>query len=749
MKQIISTLMALMLMAGLKAQHCATASNSIAPLPAIGAMHFTPDYNHLPCIDSSFAVHDTIYFENYTTLTSGGTSVVINNLTIDSINHLPSGLCWTTNKVSNSFAAGETGVIYISGYTWDYPGQYKLRFIGNLNAGAGGVITFNHADLGTLFGSSFDYYLRIKRPTDTCRAVDTTGINVNYHAAITPGGTSAICYGGSVTLSVNTCSGCSYLWSNGSTSATQSINTAGVYTVTVSNGTHTYTAGPVTTFLDSPLVSSFTLAPDTSQVNTWVVTDHSTGTGITNIAWNWGDGSGYNDSTNIHTYTRQGIYRVCEQITDAAGCRAYSCDSLGQVNIPLPQHPSVQISHVLCNYDTILLTTNACTGCTYLWSNGDNQQSTYVSNTGVYTVTISQGGSSVVATSAAVVRDILANPTFTMTQDTNMSNLFHFVNTTGYVGSIHYLVWQWGDGGYSYDSVGMESHLYTTAGSGTNYTVCLELTDSLGCRTQTCTSTGTITVQLPAVPGIHFYNSTVLCNGHTDYIYADACTYCTYLWSTGDTSRYLRVNGAGPYTVTVTQSGHSAVSLPFTMPVDTVTARFSLVQDSTTAHHWFVVNDCRGNHALSYIWIWGDGTGDSSSSPSHTYANPGYYYICVQVNDGLGCWAQYCDSSTYLYKSESMIGVQVVRSSASGIKDIAGDISLSVYPSPASSSLTIERSSATEQTAAIYDALGRNLRTLMLNAKNTTLDVSDIPDGVYTLSLLKGGSGAVRFVIAR
>ena len=74
---------------------------------------------------------------------------------------------------------------------------------------------------------------------------------------------------------------------------------------------------------------------------------------------------------------------------------------------------------------------------------------------------------------------------------------------------------------------------------------------------------------------------------------------------------------------------------------------------------------------------------------------------------------------------------------------------MTIYPSPASSVLTIERSSATEQTAAIYDALGRNLRTLMLNAKNTTLDVSDIPDGVYTLSLLKGGSGAVRFVIAR
>ncbi len=75
----------------------------------------------------------------------------------------------------------------------------------------------------------------------------TTNINVIWTAptaTITPSGSLSLCPGGNVTLTAN--QGQSYQWSNGATSQSITVSSAGTYTVTVNNGPNcSATSSPV------------------------------------------------------------------------------------------------------------------------------------------------------------------------------------------------------------------------------------------------------------------------------------------------------------------------------------------------------------------------------------------------------------------------------------------------------------------------------------------------------------------------
>ncbi|WP_457833095.1 hypothetical protein, partial [Staphylococcus aureus] len=84
-------------------------------------------------------------------------------LQIDSIQNLPAGLCWETNKADNKFNGGETGVIYVSGTaTSANPGQYKLRII--IDIRINNLITLPKQDAEQLTASqgsgALRYYVR-------------------------------------------------------------------------------------------------------------------------------------------------------------------------------------------------------------------------------------------------------------------------------------------------------------------------------------------------------------------------------------------------------------------------------------------------------------------------------------------------------------------------------------------------------------------------------------------------------------
>jgi hypothetical protein len=307
-------------------------------------------------------------------------------------------------------------------------------------------------------------------------------------------------------------------------------------------------------------------------------------------------------------------------------------------------------------------------------------------------------------------------------------------------------MWTWGDGYYSYDTVGGSVHSYNNGGS---YPVCLTEYDTAGCQITSCDSSHHIVIPLPSVATIT-PSSNAICNGSAVTLTASFCDSCNYLWSNGATGNPIQTSVAGTYTVTISNNSGSVTSSPLSITTTNISAGFALVPDTTTPHHWFVVNNCTGSN-LQYQWYWGDNTpSDNTANPLHNYAAAGYYDICVYVTDALAnCYASFCDSSTYLYRGQAMISMQVIPGTASGINDISANAAIRVYPNPSTGTLSIETAQSSTQTATIYDALGRALRDINITSPKTTVDLNGLSDGIYTLSLKNSRSSSIKFVISR
>lgn len=91
---------------------------------------------------------------------------------------------------------------------------------------------------------------------------------------------------------------------------------------------------------------------------------------------------------------------------------------------------------------------------------------------------------------------------FALYPDINLLHTYNIINMAYGTGELSYL-WNWGDGGV--DTVAYPSHTYSSAGL---YTICLTITDSVGCSNYYCSNfslqrtTNTI-IQVNVVPGVN------------------------------------------------------------------------------------------------------------------------------------------------------------------------------------------------------------------------------------------------------
>ena len=140
---------------------------------------FTPPSDSLSCMVRDQQVSDTLYFTIFNRLSG----FVLDSVTIDSINNLPTGVCWATNSATNTFGAGQNGVLYLSGQPQARSGQYKLQVYINATTS---VFPIPVANLETATG--IRYYVRLICPGDACPPIDTTGgrdsLFIPYNTAV-------------------------------------------------------------------------------------------------------------------------------------------------------------------------------------------------------------------------------------------------------------------------------------------------------------------------------------------------------------------------------------------------------------------------------------------------------------------------------------------------------------------------------------------------------------------------------------
>ncbi len=133
------------------------------------------------------------------------------------------------------------------------------------------------------------------------------------------------------------------------------------------------------------------------------------------------------------------------------------------------------------------------------------------------------------------------------------------------------------------------------------------------------------------------------------------------------------------------------------------------------------------------VWYWHDTLGTTYSAfPTTTicFDSIGSYYICLGVIDANGC------------DDDTCMAINVV--APSGINNLLLNKSLSIYPNPTTSTLTIQNASGLYH---LSDITGKTLLSGLASGETFTLDISALSSGVYFLTLSEGGQQVVRKVI--
>ncbi|MBS1625651.1 MAG: PKD domain-containing protein [Bacteroidetes bacterium] len=728
---------------------CNSGTNSISPV--VGSIPgLAPPDSLLPCMSAGTRYYDTIYFKNFANFSVA----TITSLKFDSI-YLPAGLCWSTNKVNNTFATGEDGVILISGTATVAPGTYKLRIIADVNTSIG---NFSAVDMEAL--AHLRYHLRVSCSNNNCPAVDptdsvsvysadTSACNTALLASIYASGPTTLCIGDSVTLSANYGSGYTYLWSTGATTRSITTGTAGSYSVTVSYGGNSVASSPVVVTSSSTCPINATISP-AGPVNlcngasqTFVAPYHA---GYTYL---WSNGQ----TTQSITVSTAAVYSVTvsdgsNTASDAVTVTSNNCGNIDYSNLSYFINCNAATNLITSHVGTVPGLTPMDTALPCLQRNSAGSDTIYFKNFTTFSV----------ATVNSIKFDSIYLPAGLCWSTNKANNTF----TTGEDGVILISGTPTAPAG-SY-KLRIVADVNTSIGNFT--AIDLEALAHLryhvriSCPSYTCTTinpSDSTSLYVPdnspcsAPPltaNITASGSLTFCDGGYVILTTNYDTTYSYLWSNGYTSANTVIYTSGTYTVTVTQNGNSIVAPPVTVTVNPLpTAAFSLVQNPGTAHTWIVVNQCVGS-GLSYIWSWGDNsTNSSGATPTHTYDSAGYYSICVGVTDQNGCQSFYCDSNAHLFKTEGqMISVSVVQY-ALGTTDIADkNLTMSYYAGVVHFSDNI----AEPSDVILYDMSGR----VVMSRKSWTgslLYTDDaLADGVYVVTLqnsthrLSGRIGIVR-----
>ena len=298
--------------------------------------------------------------------------------------------------------------------------------------------------------------------TDANGCSGTASIQVSVPATpmLSVVGFSPICPGQTADL---TASGgfIAYHWSNGQSSASISVSQVNTYMVTATDNegctvSVSFTVEPAPQL--SPTINGNTMICP-GDFSIFEVPDNF-------AAYFWSNGA----STASITVSQMGVYTVT--VTDALGCSGSSTLSLGLANVPAP---SIIVQAYQCNHQ---ITLDAESGFTqYDWSNGIFTQSLLTTQSGTYTVTVTNA---LGCTGSATIQAVI--PTNPVAQIAGASSLCEG-NSTTLTATGNSLSYLWSNG------IGGTTINISQAGA---YTV--TATDAYGC---TAIETHIVSIVLP------------------------------------------------------------------------------------------------------------------------------------------------------------------------------------------------------------------------------------------------------------
>ena len=350
--------------------------------------------------------------------------------------------------------------------------------------------------------------------TDTLGCIGYDTITVSQIALIDLGigNDTSICAGDSLALtSIQPVGSTGLLWNTGSSDASITINSIGIYTVLItdSNGCphHDTLTLSINALPDVSLGNDTTICPDSSLTITSV--------GGTN--WDWSTG----ETTQAISVNSSEVYDV--EVTDAVtGCINY--DTL-KVSIASGANINLGTDTTICTGDTLFL--DAGNGIAWNWSSLQTSQTIEVSTANTYRVDVTYASGCVFSDTIDVLLDAL--PTIELGKDTAICAETSITLDAGAATSWS---WNW------IPTATSQTIQVRTAG---DYSV--EITDSNGCKGR-----DTISITSMPLPVVNLGNDTAICAG--DSIILNAGNGTGWTWNVSGNSQTLVVKTSNTYRVT-------------------------------------------------------------------------------------------------------------------------------------------------------------------------------------------------------
>jgi len=421
--------------------------------------------------------------------------------------------------------------------------------------------------------SSGSFLVKITDNNACSNTTKTTIVNVNALpiATITANGAQTFCDGDSVILTANAAN--AYLWSNGEQTASIKVKVSGLYNVTLTDQNNCSATSSNSNVQVNPLPIAMITA---NGPTTFCEGDSVTLTASSAKSHLWNSKA----TTASILVKNSGQFDVF--VTDINGCSSKSNTTFVKVNqLPLAEI-TLQQSPVLCDGDSVILTSND--GQSYLWNTGATTQQLIVKKSGAYNVKVTDANGCFATAKNIKVR--INKPVVPIV--TPLSS------TTFCQG----------------DSVILKSSIanqYTWNSSSVNASVVVKsngilvvtTVDSNGCSASSLPTIVKVN-PLPARPTIATNKSPEICEG--DSVKLSVGAYNAYVWNNLSTKPEISIGDAGIYAVLVTDNnGCKAISYPITVKVNSL-PKVMITPDGPTTF-------CEGesvvlsaNVSNSYLW---------------------------------------------------------------------------------------------------------------------------------------------------
>jgi len=279
---------------------------------------------------------------------------------------------------------------------------------------------------------------------------------------ITTNGPVSFCTGGSVGLSLP--AGYTYQWNNSSNQQSITVSQSGTFYATLTDGNNCHASSDTVTVSVSANLTGVQISPSGPQtVCTGNTLALSAPSGY--VSYLWSNGS----TTQNITVSQQGSYYVT--VSTGGNCHGSSDTAVVSIDNFSTTSPAISNNGALtfCQGGSVMLSAGG--GTSYQWSNGGQQPSTNVTQTGVYKVTITDG-SQCVAVSQPV--NVLVNPLPQITFQVNPDSVCSTVNS---------LLLNASPTGGTFTGTGVSGMQFEPGNAGTGtHQVTYSYTDSNGCN---------------------------------------------------------------------------------------------------------------------------------------------------------------------------------------------------------------------------------------------------------------------------